>query len=68
MISKSHQGAIMTLLERKSRLYLALPIAQKTKDNTTTIIHQLLQPIKQFVHIITFDNGREVAEHTTIAT
>ena len=31
MIDKSHKGAIMTLLERKSRLYLALPIAQKLK-------------------------------------
>ena len=67
VIGKSYKGAILTLLERKSRLYLALPISRKTADEAKAAITQLLQPIKDFVYTITFDNGREFNKHHQVS-
>ena len=63
VIGKGHKGAIVTLAERRSRLYLALPIANKTKELTTAAITSLLASFKGFVHTITYDNGREFNGH-----
>jgi len=59
VIGKAHKGAIVTLAERCSRLYLAFPIVRKTADLTTQAITTLLADVKAFVHTITYDNGRE---------
>jgi IS30 family transposase len=67
VMGKAHQGAIVTLAERRSRLYLALPIARKTAELVTTAITTLLNQIKDWVHTITYDNGREFSDHKTIA-
>ncbi len=67
VIGKNHQGAILTLIERKSRLYLALPIKRKTAQASRDAIIELLSPIKNLVHTITFDNGREFNRHGEIA-
>ncbi len=67
VIGKNHQGAILTLIERKSRLYLALPIKRKTAQASRDAIIELLSPIKNLVHTITFDNGREFNRHSEIA-
>ena len=67
VIGKSHKGAILTLAERKSRLYLALPVRRKTADTVVGAAKQLLEPIKEFVHTITFDNGREFSQHSKVA-
>jgi len=63
IIGKAHKGAIVTLAERCSRLYLAFPIVRKTADLTTQAITTLLADIKAFVHTITYDNGREFNGH-----
>lgn len=67
MIGKNHKGALVTLDERLSKLRFALPqigkFAQMTKDN----IIKLLEPFKDFVKTITFDNGKEFAKHENIA-
>ena len=62
VMGKQHQGAIVTLAERRSRIYLALPIARKTVTLTNQAILALLKPLKPFVHTITFDNGLEFAK------
>ena len=61
VIGKGHKGgfAFATLAERKSRLYLALPIANKTAQNANDAINKLLTPLKHWVKTLTFDNGRE---------
>jgi IS30 family transposase len=38
VIGKGHKGGFATLAERKSRLYLALPIANKTAQNANDAI------------------------------
>ncbi|MDQ7005503.1 MAG: IS30 family transposase [Ghiorsea sp.] len=67
MIGKDHKGVLVTLDDRRSKLRLAAPLKSKhAKDVTATII-KLLEPIKDWVHTITFDNGKEFAFHKTIA-
>ncbi|MDH3503412.1 MAG: IS30 family transposase [Nitrospirota bacterium] len=41
IIGKDHHGAIVTLAERRSRLFLALPILRKTAELTTQAITTL---------------------------
>lgn len=67
MIGKRHKGSIVTLDERQSKLRLAAPLTSKTAKAVTKTIVSLLEPIKQFVTSITFDNGKEFSQHTTIA-
>ena len=67
VIGRGHNGAIVTLAERRSRLYLALPLVRKTADWTTRAIPSLLAAFKDWTHTITYDNGRECNGHATIA-
>jgi len=67
IIGKNHKGAIVTLDERKSKLRLAAPLPTKHAGPLTTALTMLLKPLKQFVHTITFDNGKEFAFHKKIA-
>jgi IS30 family transposase len=67
MIGKGHQGALVTLDERKSKLRLAFPVANKTADSVTSSIITLLESFKEWVHTLTFDNGKEFAKHEQIA-
>ena len=67
VVGKGHKGMFVTLAERKSRLYLALPIAHKTTKLTNAAILKLLKPIKHWVKTLTFDNGREFSWHDKLA-
>jgi len=67
IVGKNHQGFIVTLAERYSRLYLALPIKNKTKELTANAIKTMLKNYKEFVKTRTFDNGREFNSHIDIA-
>lgn len=66
IIGKSHQGAIVTVDERKTKLRLALPLTGKQSSPLTLGLIKLLEPLKQFVLTMTFDNGKEFAEHEKI--
>jgi len=67
IIGKAHKGAIVTIDERVSKLRLAFPLAAKKAQDVTDAIKKLLKPIKEYVHTITFDNGKEFASHEQIA-
>ncbi len=66
---ESYKGGALfvTLLERKSRLYLVLRVNDKKAETVKNAIIRLLSSIKGVVHTITFDNGKEFAHHTEIA-
>lgn len=57
----------VTLAERKSRLYLFGKVKNKSAAEVTKCIINMLKPLKDYVHTITFDNGKEFANHTEIA-
>ena len=67
IIGKGHKGAVVTLLERRTGLYLAAPIPNKSADVTAAAIVRLLRPYKAWVRTVTFDNGREFTRHGTVA-
>ena len=68
IVGARHQGGIVSLVERKSKLTrlrkLATKAAAEMKDNCIA----LLAPLAARVHTITVDNGKEFCEHELIAT
>ena len=67
VIGKNHQGALVTLVERKSRYTLAMRVDSKQSSPVTEAILTLMRPHKDQCLTITFDNGKEFAEHARIA-
>lgn len=67
VIGAKHQGSILTLVERKSKMLLSALLPDKTKASVTNAIIKLLKPYANLVHTITFDNGGEFADHQKVA-
>ena len=67
VIGKNHKGGLVTLAERKSRYVLAGHIRSKHAAGVTAVTTRLLTPHKDKCHTITFDNGKEFAEHEKMA-
>ena len=67
VLGQQGTGAIVTLAERKSRLYLIKKVPNKGGDTVKTAIIDTLKPYKEYVKSITFDNGLEFSEHLEIA-
>ena len=67
IIGKDHKGAIVTLVDRKSKFTLMKIVDSKKADVVTQAIIELLHPIKKLVHTITSDNGKEFSYHEEIA-
>jgi len=67
IIGKQHKQALVSLTERKSGLALIYKVERRTKEKTEEAINQLLSFIEDKVHTITSDNGKEFANHETIA-
>jgi len=65
IIGKSMKGAIVTLVDRKSRFLLMGLVAQRTKEAVKEKIVALLKSYP--VHTITCDNGKEFADHEEIS-
>ena len=58
---------MVTLAERKSRYVLAAQVPIKHASGVTAAVMRLLRPHKLKYHTVKFDNGKEFAEHETIA-
>jgi len=76
IIGKDYKGAIVTLVDRKSKYTLMKIVDSKKTDVVTKAIVELLQPIKHLVHTITADavkwvplgyNGKEFSYHEEVA-
>lgn len=67
IIGKGHHQAIVTLTERKSRFALLRKVEQRTADQVSRAMIDLLKPVSDRVHTLTADNGKEFAEHERIA-
>ena len=52
---------LVTLAERKSRLFLFGKAPNKSASEVRRVIEGLLTPIKDFVQTITYDNGKSSA-------
>ena len=67
IVGARHQGAIVTLVERKTRLLACRAVPRKTKTAVADAINQMMARFKDTVNTITFDNGGEFADHARIA-
>ena len=67
IIGKGHKQAIVSLTERKARLTLIAKVERKTADQVAATIVRLLRPHAKKVHTLTSDNGKEFAQHKSIA-
>ena len=60
------QGALVSLVERRSRYTLLGKVPSKQADAVATTTIALLYPHKAHTETITADNGKELAHHATI--
>jgi len=67
MIGKKSPYALVTLVERKSRLTLLKKIDQRTAAAAKMAIIQMLTPYKTKTLTITCDNGKEFTDHQEFA-
>ena len=67
IIGAGKQGAIVTLVDRKSRLTLLKQVSRRTATAVEQAILELLRPFQESTHTITCDNGKEFAAHLRIA-
>jgi IS30 family transposase len=67
IIGKGKQGAIVTIVDRKSMyLKLSIPIRKKANIVANEIV-RLLGRFRKHVHTITTDNGLEFAQHKRVS-
>lgn len=67
VMGKNNQGAIVTIVDRTSRMTFAHALPTKHAKGVTKAITALLKPHKDSCHTITFDNGTEFVGHLKIA-
>ena len=68
VIGKGHRGALVTLVERKSLYTVIAAVCRNTAKAVRGAIVAGLTPHKDQVHTLTYDNGRELADHEGIAS
>jgi len=66
IIGKQHKGALLSLVERKSKFTLIRKLEKKQADLVAEAAIHLLKPYKEKVCTITADNGQEFAHHESI--
>lgn len=67
IIGKGHKGALLTLVERKTLYTVIVPLKGKNADQLRQAAIEVLTPFKDRVLTVTFDNGKEFAEHEKMA-
>jgi len=67
VIGKGHKGVLITFTERYSKLNLIAHVPSKHADGVTEAIITLLEPYRNDLHTIAFDNGKKFAYHEQIA-
>lgn len=67
IVGSHHRGAIVSLVDRKTKFTRLKLIPHRTANLTKDAIVSLLSPIKSHVQTITTDNGKEFSEHEKIA-
>lgn len=68
VIGKGHRGALVTLVERKSLYTVIRSVLHKTAEAVRETVVDGLAPHIDWVHTITYDNGREFADHAGMAS
>jgi IS30 family transposase len=67
VIGKAHRGALVTIVERVTNFTVSAQVNSKSAADVTRATIALLRPLKDVVHTITADNGKEFAYHEKIS-
>ncbi len=68
IIGAGQSGVIVSMVERTSKLTKLVKISHRTADEVEKALLDRLNPIKEFVHTMTADNGKEFANHQRISS
>lgn len=66
IIGAQHRGAIVSLVDRKTKLTFLKLLPKATASETSNAIIELLEPIKEHTYTLTSDNGKEFAQHDRV--
>ena len=67
VIGKDHKGALVTVVDRKSKFVLIKNVPSKEASVVTEALIEMIYPIKAIIHTITSDNGKEFAYHKQVS-
>lgn len=67
IIGKAHQQAIVSIVDRASKLTLLVKVDNKKSDTVSQAMHQKLLPFAENTHTITLDNGLEFSDHGSVS-
>jgi IS30 family transposase len=67
VIGKNHVGALVTIVDRKSKFTLIKKVKSKQAKEVTNALIEMLTPIAPVVQTITSDNGKEFAYHKEVS-
>ena len=68
IIGADHDGAIVSMVDRASKVTKLAKVSRKTADEVNGAILNRLNPIAPFVLTLTSDNGKEFAAHGHISS
>ena len=67
IIGKNHKGAIVSMVERRSKLTMLAKVSRNTAYDVEKALISRLSQVQDCVYTITSDNGKEFANHITIS-
>jgi IS30 family transposase len=67
VVGKNHQGALVTLVDRKSKLTLIGKVDRYTAQAVEKTIISLMELLPRRSYTLTVDNGKEFASHESVA-
>lgn len=67
VVGKNHQGALVTLVDRKSKLTLIGKVDRYTAEAVEKTIISLMELLPRRSYTLTVDNGKEFASHESVA-
>ena len=67
VVGKNHQGALVTLVDRKSKLTLIGRVDRYTAEAVEQTIISLMELLPRRNYTLTLDNGKEFSNHESVA-
>jgi len=67
VIGRHHIGALVTVVDRKSKYAIIKNIPTRKADEVTKALIEMLLPLKNITKTITSDNGKEFAYHKQVS-
>jgi len=67
VIGLNHIGALVTVVDRKSKYAIIKKVSSKRADEVTKALIEMLYPLRKITQTITSDNGKEFAYHKQVS-